>query len=526
MNATTDICLFLEGTYPYVAGGVSSWVHQLVTSLNEFTYSLVVILPNRQTSRERRYEVPDNVKEIRHVYLHEHDLPNTHRSKLPDEAWEEMSALHECPFGRGKTRAFEKVYRYFFNSETRGFSPEALPNTKQAWDLLSKLYEERASDESFIDYFWTFRFMHYPIFKILVADPPPARLYHTVSTGYAGFLAAVAKMKYGRPLLLTEHGIYTRERRIEISRADWIYEKDTRQIRVRRSQSRFKELWNTMFTTLSRVCYEYSDRIITLYQGNQKYQLQDGADPEKMMIIPNGVDVRSLQALEKEPKADPEEFVLGFMGRVVSIKDVKTFIRACKAVADRVPKLKVYIMGPTDEEPAYYDECLKLTEFLGLKKIITFTGKINIKEYYPKLDLLVLTSISEAQPLVILEAHCLGIPAVATDVGACRELLYGSSPEDQALGRSGLIAGVTNSEEIARHIVNIWRSPELRRKMAETAKERVARFYNKTDLDNQYRALYTHYVNWQPGRAPKPSVGAEAAPAEVGTVSTVAVNAE
>lgn len=494
MSMQTDVCLILEGTYPYVAGGVSSWVHQLVTGLSEFTYSLVVILPNRDSPRELRYQIPENVKEIRNVYLHDLDLPGNCKRRIGEHAWEDLELFHECSFNKEKMASFQSLYKNFFDSRTRGFSPQALPNTKGAWEIVSKLYKERASDESFIDYFWTFRFIHYPIFKILVEELPKASVYHTVSTGYAGLMATVGKLKYKRPLLLTEHGIYTRERRIEISRADWIYEKDHHQVKVRRSQSRFKDLWNNMFSTLSKICYEHADAIITLYKGNQNYQLADGAHPKKTMLIPNGVDVEDLQKLRKEPKADPEEFVIGFMGRVVSIKDVKTFIRACKGVADRMLKLKAYIMGPTDEEPAYYEECLKLTEFLGLKNIITFTGKINIKEYYPKIDVLVLTSISEAQPLVILEAHCLGIPAVATDVGACRELLYGSTEEDKKLGKSGFVAGITNAEEIAQAILRILKSQKLREQMAETAKKRVAMFYNKIDLDNTYRKLYEQHI--------------------------------
>ncbi len=495
-----DICLLLEGTYPYVAGGVSSWVHELVCRLSEFTFAVVVLLPKANPERRPKYAVPDNVKVMREIYLHEIDLPDTRVGKLPPQAWDELALFHECPFNKEKMRAFESVYRYFFDDRTRGLAPANLPNTRHAWDLLSRLYQARASDESFIDYFWTFRFMHYPLFKVLAAEVPPASVYHTVSTGYAGFLGAIAKVRYRRPLVLTEHGIYTRERRIEISRADWIFVKDAQQVRVRRSQSRFKDLWNTMFTTLSRICYDYSDAIITLYRGNQKHQLEDGAQREKMMIIPNGVDVETLMALKKEEKSDPDELVLGFMGRVVSIKDVKTFIRACKGISDRVPKLKAYIMGPTDEEPAYYEECVRLVEFLGLKHTVVFTGKVDIKEYYPKIDILVLTSISEAQPLVILEAHCLGIPAVATDVGACRELLYGGTQEDRQLGKSGYVVGVTNSEEVANAVLRIWSSPGLRLRMGQIARERVRRFYNRRDLEERYRELYTRYMVWKPKR--------------------------
>ncbi|MFQ5637654.1 MAG: GT4 family glycosyltransferase PelF [bacterium] len=497
MNIETDVCLILEGTYPYVPGGVSSWVHQLITSLDEFTYSLVVILPDHDATRTPKYDIPDHVKELKEIYLHDLDIPEScmETSQTPELAWEDMTAFHECPFNKSKITAFQSIYKSFFNSKTRETPPKSLADTKEAWNLICRLYENYAQDESFLDYFWTFRFIHYPLFKMLTTDLPKASVYHTVSTGYAGFLGVVAKLQYRRPLLLTEHGIYTRERQIEISRADWIYEKEDHQIRVRHSQSRFKNLWNRMFGTLSKICYVYSDEIITLSKGNQQYQLADGAAPQKMSIIPNGVDVKTLMKLKKEKKQDPEEFVVGFMGRVVSIKDVKTFIRACKGVAEQVAKLKVYIMGPTEEEKSYYEDCVKLTEFLGLKKIITFTGKINIQEYYPKIDVLVLTSISEAQPLVILEAYCLGIPAVATDVGACRELLYGSTEEDIMLGQSGFIAGVSDSKAIAQAIIKILKSEKLRQEMSVTAKKRVAKFYNKVDLDNRYRKIYEQYVS-------------------------------
>ncbi len=499
MKTKTDVCLILEGTYPYVAGGVSSWVHGLVSSMSEFTFSLAVILPSDDGSCQRKFELPDNVIDIQHVFLHDMHLPEKRKKKLPSDAWGDIEKFHMCPAGQEKWQALQTAYHNFFNADTRGISQEAIPSEKEAWEILKSLYLRNASDESFIDYFWTFRFMHIPIFKILSAPLPSASIYHTVSTGYAGLLAAVAKMRYNRPVILTEHGIYTRERRFEISRADWIYEQEDRRVKVQRSQSRFKGLWNKMFATFSQICYENADAIITLFEGNQRYQIKDGAPLEKLKIIPNGIDYATFSTLKREEKTEPEQLVLGFMGRVVSIKDVKTFIRACKSVTDVVHNLKILIMGPTDEEPAYYDECQKLVDFLGLKRFIEFTGKVDVKEYYPKIDILTLTSISEAQPLVILEANSLGIPVVSTDVGACRELLYGRTDADIALGRSGLIAGITNSEEIANAILRIWRSPELMERMGEAGRKRVARFYNRIDLHNHYRKIYEQHI-----REPEP----------------------
>ena len=56
-----DVCLVLEGTYPYVGGGVSSWVHQLIEGLPELSFSLLLISPDRKTAQTRRYQLPPNV---------------------------------------------------------------------------------------------------------------------------------------------------------------------------------------------------------------------------------------------------------------------------------------------------------------------------------------------------------------------------------------------------------------------------------------------------------------------------------
>lgn len=501
MQAKTDVCLVLEGTYPYVSGGVSSWVHRLITSLKEITFSLAIILPDADSFTEYKYDLPPNIREVQEIYLHDMKLPEGSSHKLPKDAWQKLEAFHTCPVHAEKFSAFKDSFHNFFNLETRGISPAKIADSKEAWRILTKLYQENAPEESFIDYFWTFRFMHIPLFKVLSAELPVAKVYHALSTGYAGLLATVAKLKYNRPIILTEHGIYTRERRFEISRVDWIYEKEDNKMKVQRSQNSFKELWNSMFSTLSKICYDHSDTIITLFEGNQSYQLAEGATPERMRVIPNGVDYETFSQIKRHEQKEPGHLVIGYMGRVVSIKDVKTFIRACRAVANQVPDMKAYIMGPTDEEPGYYQECVMLVEFFGLKNIVEFTGKIDVKDYYPKLDIVVLTSISEAQPLVILEAHSMGIPVVATDVGACSELLFGRTEDDKALGKSGLIAGITNSDEVAEAIVEIWNAPDLMQEMGEAGKQRVRKYYNRIDLDDTYRELYKQHINgeaaWQ-----------------------------
>jgi len=106
------------------------------------------------------------------------------------------------------------------------------------------------------------------------------------------------------------------------------------------------------------------------------------------------------------------------------------------------------------------------------------------------MHVLVLTSISEAQPLVILEGHAAGVPVVATNVGACEELLYGRTPEDRALGPSGVITAVASPQETADALALLARNPEQRDAMVRSGIQRVESFYREEDLNRTYQDLY------------------------------------
>lgn len=75
---------------------------------------------------------------------------------------------------------------------------------------------------AFADAFHTMRSMLLPVLYLLGSEVPLADTYHAISTGYGGLLACLGGYVYRRPVLLTEHGIYTREREEEIIRAKWV----------------------------------------------------------------------------------------------------------------------------------------------------------------------------------------------------------------------------------------------------------------------------------------------------------------
>ncbi|RJP59547.1 MAG: DUF3492 domain-containing protein [Candidatus Auribacter fodinae] len=496
MSTTSDVCLILEGTYPYVAGGVSSWVHQLVTALSDVRFSLLVILPTRDYIREFKYQMPSNIVDLRQIFIHDYEAqkPKCIYSRKKKEIFDELEKLI-IEAVNGNLSRFEMLVPYLTGKENGlSLTIEDLIFSTLSWEMISNLYHHFNLNISFIDFFWTYRFTVMPLFNIFHAQIPDASIYHAISTGYAGILASIGKINQRAALILTEHGIYTRERKIEIAQASWIYDEKATDTRPETAMSFFKQWWTTFFGMMSILCYHHCNEIITLYEGNQIEQIKGGADPSRVSIIPNGIDLKGGTPQQRVLDSSKTDFVIGLVGRVVPIKDVKTFIKSCKVVLDALPDCRFLIMGPTDEDEEYYHECVALRDMLGMTDKITFTGIINVNEYYPKLDLLVLTSESEAQPLVILEAHAVGLPVVSSDVGSCQEMLYGRIPEDKAIGKSGLITGVGNPAETGEAIVQILSDPQQYTAMSKAGAQRVERFYNRDELFAKYLNLYDKYM--------------------------------
>ncbi|HLE55865.1 MAG TPA: GT4 family glycosyltransferase PelF, partial [Rhodothermia bacterium] len=469
------------------------WVHNLIRALPTKTFRILHVGATPSEKYERKYELPPNILGIHQLFLSDFRDEHLHtRGRSPGDkkaAWETLTAFHDLLPQAPDVPLFDEIWAAIGDPKTRALSLDDLFTSHRSWDFIRERYEKKGNDTSYIDFFWTWRTTHLPLFQMLQAELPPARVYHAVSTGYAGFLASIAKKRLGVPMILTEHGIYTRERKIEIAQAEWIYVKQTEDYKIRRTQSFFKQWWINLFRMMSRLCYQEADKIITITEINQPFQLEDGADPAKMAVIPNGIKLDLYAAARPGPRSD-DEFMVGFVGRVVPIKDVKTFIRSIKIAVAAVPNLKAYIIGPTDEDEEYFAECQRLTQLLNLEDVVIFTGRANVVDYYRRMHVLVLTSISEAQPLVILEGHCAGVPAVATNVGACQELLYGRTAEDRGLGPSGVVTAVASPRETADAIVQICTNAKLRGEMVEAGIRRVETFYREEDLNRTYLELH------------------------------------
>lgn len=483
-----DICLFLEGTYPYVTGGVSNWTHELIKMQSHLTFH-VVALVGAGADTSLRFALPDNVIGLSTLYLQQ--LPKGIAALPSKQARALFNALEKPLLNLQREGSLQDLAAIIqaLKPVKDKLGHQILFNSYPAWELLVSMYNSTMEDSAFLDYFWSWRTLFGGLYSVLFAPLPEADVYHALCTGYAGLFLARARLETNKPCLVTEHGIYTNERRIEIASADWLEDQKSLSMAVSQTpiSRELKDFWIDTFGSYSRLCYQASSHIVTLYEGNQAFQIMDGADPAKLKIIPNGIDFKHFAAISKQGLHPP---TIALIGRVVPIKDIKTFIRAVEILKASLPALQALIIGPVDEDKHYYRECIEIIEHGGLGDTIIFTGKVNIEDYLGMIDIIVLTSISEAQPLVILEAGAASIPTVATDVGACHEMIMGRRGENPPLGAGGSITPLSSASAVAKELLRLFSDKRYYQRCSQAICRRVQRYYNKDQQYESYAALY------------------------------------
>ena len=485
MEKSSDICLVVEGSYPYVTGGVSSWLQWLMEKMKEFTFSIVALIPEEKKQEERKYNFPENVVLYREFVLFDYSEIEKHPPvKLSRKKWQTLSnGIYQLVKDWKKgvlSKGSISLIRDLVTNENPGLFKSFLED-EAAFALLTKLYGERREDAGFLKYFYTHRSIHLILFRILslYKKLPPAKVYHSPSTGYGGMLACMKSALDGKRSIITEHGIYLQEREMELLRAGWL------------DDPYLKEMWIDSFSAICRWQYNCCDRLITLYQGNKDLEVEYGARADKIMVVPNGIEVARFKTARRG-RCTKDPRMVGLVGRVDNVKDIKTFMQAMAIVKKECPKVAVWIIGPTDNQPEYYAECTELLDMLGLKDTITFTGIADVLDYYKKMDVLVLTSIKEAMPLVVMEAMACGIPVVTTDVGACNELVYGV---DDGIGPAGIVARIRDVQAIAEATVKILKDTELASDFGENGIKRIEQLYREDLIIKQYFNIYQEELN-------------------------------
>lgn len=212
----------------------------------------------------------------------------------------------------------------------------------------------------------------------------------------------------------------------------------------------------------------FADRILSVSEDLKLHIMNLGIKPEKVIVVPNGVDIEKFKPVKKEKARNllnlsQDKKIVLFVGALRKIKGVDYLIEAAKAFVDRDTEL--FMVGRDDGLKKSLD---KRAEELKISNFIKFTGPVNHEDipfWISASDILVLPSLSEGRPNVILEALACEIPVVATDVGGIPELLI--------QGETGYLVPAKNPVELSKRISKLLEDEDLREKMGKLGRKSI-----------------------------------------------------
>ncbi|MEV4291172.1 GT4 family glycosyltransferase PelF [Nonomuraea bangladeshensis] len=459
------VTLVSEGTYPFAMGGVSVWMDQLIRGMPDYRWDVVTMTVDGE---ERPvWDPPANLEQVVSVPLWG-DVPRR-PSRAPGGAFTEAygrfleMVLTPAVMGDGSAEflaVLESLHRF---AHEGGDLLGALTANESLTQLMDAWYWNRTDGLTLADAITAGDLMGHML-RPLAEPAPRTDLMHVAMNGLSMLTAMSAKWRHGTPIVLSEHGVYLRERYLQ-----YVDEPVSHAVRV---------LLLSFFRRLAGAAYVAADRIAPHSSYNRRWQIRNGADPDRIRIMYNGVDPDEFPPVESAP----DEPTLVFMGRIDPLKDLHTLLRAFAIVREKVPDARLRIFGgvPDGNEP-YHESCLQLAEELGVTDAARFEGRVTTPAAaYHAGDVVALTSISEGFPYTVVEAMACGLPVVVTNVGGVAE----------AVGEAGMVVPPRDHVAAAEAMVRLLRDTGLRRRLGALARERVLeRFTLRQSLDD-YRSVY------------------------------------
>jgi glycosyltransferase involved in cell wall biosynthesis len=212
------------------------------------------------------------------------------------------------------------------------------------------------------------------------------------------------------------------------------------------------------------------DSVVAAAEKHQSYLCKVyRLKPKKVVNVYPGIDLSRTAADPSTKRWDHpngRHYTVGIVAALRPEKDHGSFMQAAARVKEKVPGAQFLIVG---DGPRRHD-LEELVRKIGLLNSVHFLGWQKVDgTLFEKLDILVLSSLSETFPAVIIEAFSAGIPVVATDVGSVRELL--------GLPSCGILVPPSDPPALAEAVLRFIKDPGLTRETSERGLNR-ARFFS------------------------------------------------
>lgn len=482
-----------EGSYPYSGGGVSTWAHILCNELKEeINFVLLAITGNPSVSA--KYKISENVKDIIHIPLWGAEEPaKYYNNKVPfSQQVLKKSRTHKhsirkyfVPLFRDFLESFNDPYGdtekiseiiYGFWKYFQHFDYKKTMREPVLWiEFKHMLFEKFDDNESLkiikseepriFDLTNAMRWFYHFLMP-LAAPIPPVDICHSTLAGFPALSAIAARYEYGTASLVTDHGVYMRERLINLGRADMPYFS--------------KKFLTDLSTLVTRAVYATANQISPVTLVNKTWEVKFEAKEAKIKPIYNGVDADRFRPTPKPEHTENQPTVIA-VANVFPLKDIETMIKTCHFVRKEIENVQFIVYGSLDVDREYVRQCRNLVQELQLEKYFQFGG-FHDKPHmiFNEGDISILTSISEGFPYTIIESMSCGRPVVATDVGGISEALEGC----------GFLCKPRDPEGIAKSVIQLLRDDDLRIDMGRKARERVLLNYTIEQSVEAYLNTY------------------------------------
>lgn len=237
---------------------------------------------------------------------------------------------------------------------------------------------------------------------------------------------------------------------------------------------------------LRRFCYKHCDLAHTVSDGLRNYFVQKGFPAEKIISIKNGVDTArftpgdKLEARREIGNLESDAIVLGIVGRFDSGKRHLDLIEAFTQLAPEHPELFLLMVGDGGTD------CQRVTESVlknPYKERIIMAGyQKNIVPYYRAMDLLVIPSLKEGFPNVLLESMACGVPALAHPTPGTVETIDS--------GIDGIVTNLEKIEYIRSAIKLAIKDVKKLQTMGEKARGKIVKNFSLDSMAQGYANVY------------------------------------